>query len=227
MDISSLISSNLEIEQEPRNDLYYGLYNLRVSLHIPHGHFLRGRDHRDLKKYITWRRMTKANRWPNSADVTEQQETDLLDLLSWIQNEPAEFKLVFFSDCLHFYTNDPDLVPRLAALPWHCHCRITQVQRKTTERDVMVLRHPRARYRTYLRERTMDLSHIQCFTDFVLTRDDVRINDSLRRLLTGPYKVRWMGSNHFVEYDDPGIELLLHMIMPSGFRRTYRLEQAK
>ena len=125
---------------------------------------------------------------------------------------------------LYVYTNDQNLIGRMERTGVGRLVETTQAQ-IAGKPGTLILKNPRYRYRTYLRELRLEPHVADSVQNFLSNQQSVRLSPSLKWWIDqGYYRAL---SYYFIDHDDPGVLTMLSMIDPRLIRKTVPITAAK
>lgn len=186
-----------------------------MCFHLPGVECLRGLNERRTRVSLNWRRAV-------SYTLVAQFEAALLDMLSRLQSRRDDCKLIFYRDWAYIYANDQAWLDELGDLPYLRS--VTKSQARVCLPDnTVLLKSPRNKLRTYLRESRLDRDQVSRLSRFVTTHNEIfRPSPGLVACLGRPYP--YLSRHYFLDHDDPKDLLLLQLVLPGMVRATLPIQ---
>lgn len=186
-----------------------------MCFHLPGVECLRGLDERRTRSNLNWRRTL-------SYSIVAQYETALLDMLPRLQGQRDHCKLIFYRDWAYVYTNDRAWLDQLSSLPY-MRCVTKTQARVCLPNDVVLLKTPHHKLRTYFRESRLDRDQVLRLSRFVTTHSEVfRPSPGLVACLARDYS--YLSRHHFLDHNDHKDLLLLQLALPGMIRATLPIQ---
>jgi hypothetical protein len=198
---------------EHRSQLYYGKYQYVIAIQYQGTRYLRSLDPQLI-----------ANRYQHFWGLADMPLHELVDLASQLTQLGTEFKRVCGWDTMHFYSNNAGLFDRLSKL---AEMQVTDYRtaKVTLEKNKLLLKNPRYKYRSYCREFRVDIEKSQEFLQFVICRGDYLNLDSgtIRRLTTNRYYYPF-ARHSYIQHNSLMDITMIEMVLPGLIRKTMTVE---
>lgn len=214
------------LKSEDKQNLYYNKYKYKATVRSPNLNLIQwcstfedfmkklgdsgaSRFQYRRAKDMTWTELHKTesiinfrNRIKKRFDVTTRQEHDTLG----------------------FYSNDLDLLKEIWA--FSPDSTITEVN--VMPAGVLTFaREPKHQYRVYLKGDKISLEMRDDLTVYLHRTNDAHPCNALKCWLIRDYRHPYLYSNekHFIDYDEPAVLTMLHLICPKLVGKSYKLER--
>lgn len=212
----------LKIKTEARDRLYYRDYQYSAQFHLPHASAIRTLSHKAIDKFAEFRSArSKMNLWQGAVEPEQVQR--LYRVCDMFQAFREPYKKMVYNSHVYFYTscledlesvyNHPDVSHFFAAKADVC-----------LPLDVVLLKEPKHKFRTYLKERWIPDDQTPVLRKFLLNRENLYGFTPLfkSRLIAWD---RFYTLNHFfIDHDDPKDLLMLELVVPGLIRKTMPIQ---
>lgn len=151
--------------------------------------------------------------------ISPDNVINLRDMWHRLQSVRDQIKLVVSFDCVYVYSNDPGLLTQLASAEY-TDSRYGQQALVTLPRDVVCIKNPKFKYRSYFRDKTLTQEQFDQLKSFLASRKDCY---GITKSLQGNLKyARWpfLQRHWFVEHNDPKDITMLSLVCPGVIRKT-------
>ena len=212
--MSTLAPSNTE----NRGDLYYGQYLYQARFFLPEASCLRDLNHKTIEQTITWR-----IRWDKRFEDLKIQTQNLHIVCDQLLALKNPYKKVIYQNWVYIYTSEFADIVNLSLGPMTL--RGTVQVNVVHAKDSVGLKHPKHKFRTFVRTHKPTKEQIYSLSAFVTAAgQDLRPSPSLRDFLT-KQRYAWMQDHHFIDYNDPSMLTALALINPRLIRKTMPIVQ--
>ena len=223
-----------KIEADHRSSWYYDQYEWCVTINIAEANCLRYLDPGQFESAIR-----NAKHWAENDRWTDRswsiaKETALRETRDCLLAETESFKTVVSSNTVSIYTNHPDLADRLVNLDNDgVRLRLVRQAAITRPANVVQLRESQYGYRTYFRERRINLEQRNMLANFLNSRQDtLRVSTALDNWVNGKFigYVRnrsYSRAHYFVDHDHPNEGTMLSLVLPRIVRKTMPIQTTK
>ena len=222
--------------QEHRRSGYHGRWTWAIAWNQAEVSALRnGLDAPSVQHVMNIRRQWRRQHggfW-HSTEITDQVQDRVLRLAAWLDDPALDYKLVLYSDRIMIYTNEQATVEnlvRFVAQLTMSQIEIKQAQITVPADVIMMQREHDYQYRTYLRSKKLDgpvrTALLNWLTD---KQSQVQASGSLLDFLRGTRRTRWYRNDrtweyHFIDHNDPKLELWICMFCPDLVRKTMSIQ---
>lgn len=224
--------SELTFKTQIRNSLYYGQYEYAGRFYLENSSCLRNLDLEQVQSRI---RMRKYNQLPSQADFDIENILDLRERLTHNFQQPN--KRISNYDHMYLYTNNLLQLQNIMSAQYLTKKSISCAQ-VSLPSNVVLLKNPKHQYRTYFKEKWLEINHGVALAKFLLSRQDcygytpgfkyhlTQYNKITRyNKMPASYVRRFcLRSHYFVDHDSPGDALMLAMICPGIVRKTLPIQ---
>lgn len=165
----------------------------------------------------------------NLINVTDEDISDLHDLLDFFLQDSRDKKTVFSTHYLYFYTNDLDLLQDLSD-------RISSTNSGKVIESYRVdlvgqpgsvgLKDPKHQYRTYFKHRQLSEKQAVTIKRFLDSQTEIKLSPTLRSW-TNTQNWFYSSANYFFDHDDMGVVYMLALINPDIIRKTMPIISTK
>jgi len=226
MVLSGSQMSELTFKTQIRNSLYYGQYEYAGRFYLENSSCLRNLDLEQVQSRIRYR---KYNQLPSQADFDIENILDLRERLTHNWAQPN--KRISNYDDMYLYTNNLLQLQNIMSAQYLTKKSISRAQ-VSLPSNVILLKNPKHQYRTYFKEKWLEINHGVALAKFLLSRRDcygytpgfeyhlTRYN----KMPTGNIGRLCLRSHYFVDHDSPGDALMLSMICPGIVRKTLPIQ---
>jgi len=224
-----------KIESDHRSSLYYDQYEWCVTVNIAEANCLRNLEQKRFDQAIL-----NAKRWCQeivsyaqlpSERWTYEKEQALREARDCLLAETEPFKTVVSYNTVCIYTNHLVLADHLEADGFEL--RLVRQARLTKPANVVQLRESQYAYRTYFRERRINLEQRNMLANFLNSRrDTLRVSTALDNWVNSKFigYVRnhsYSRAHYFVDHDHPNEGTMLSLVMPGIVRKTMPIQTTK
>jgi len=206
----------MKFKKIAKNSLFYNQYKYCITWHLPHAHMLRQTSMPSLLERL-YIRNSNVHLYYKSPVKDHEQEA-LIETCEYLNSQPNPFRKSVNSSTMWIYTNHPDDFKHLGAIEGSRveYCTEADV---CLQPGVVTLNNPQHQYRTYFKDRWLSREQLASVVRYFSTRSDqFRMAPSFQDLVAG--RRMWMTSNHFVDHNEPGAELLINLACPGLVRKT-------
>ena len=224
-----------KIESDHRSSLYYDQYEWCVTFNIAEANCLRNLDQKQFEQALRnakrWRQEIVSYAQLPSERWTDAKEQDLRLARDCLLAETEPFKTVVSYNTVCIYTNHLVLANHLETYGFKLPLVRQAVISKPA--NVVQLRESQYAYRTYFRERRINLEQRNMLANFLNSRKDtLRVSPALDNWVNGKFigYVRnhsYSRSYYFVDHDHPNEGTMLSLVMPGIVRKTMPIETTK
>jgi len=225
-----------KVEEDHRSSLYYAQYEWCVTINISEAHCLR-----DLRPARFEAALRNAKSWSEQDRFGQHfqswgpiKENALRETRDVLLSETAPFKTVVSFNTVSIYTNRLKLADRLVNLG-NDEVRMRLVRQAVISKPagVIQLQESQYAYRTYFRERRINLDQRNMLANFLNSRrDTLRVSPALDNWVNGKFigyirNHSYSRSYYFVDHDHPNEGTMLSLVMPGIVRKTMPIETTK
>jgi hypothetical protein len=223
-----------KVEVDHRSSLYYDQYQWCITINISEASCLRYLDASKFENAIR-----NAKYWAEKDVWTDRawsvtKETALRETRDVLLAETHPFKTVVSFNTVCIYTNRRKLADRLVNLG-NDEVRMRLVRQAVISKPagVIQLQESQYAYRTYLRERRINLDQRNMLANFLNSRKDtLRVSPALDNWVNGKFigyirNHSYSRSYYFVDHDHPNEGTMLSLVLPGIVRKTMPIETTK
>jgi hypothetical protein len=182
---------------------------------------------------IQTKHWAEKDKWTDRA-WTGTKETALRETRDVLLSETAPFKTVVSFNTVSIYTNHRKLADRLVNLG-NDEVRMSLVRQAVISKPagVIQLQESQYAYRTYLRERRINLEQQNMLANFLSSRrDTLRVSPALDNWVNGKFigyirNHSYSRSYYFVDHDHPNEGTMISLVLPGIVRKTMPIETTK
>jgi len=224
-----------KIESDHRSSLYYDQYEWCVTVNIAEANCLRNLEQKRFDQAILnakrWRQEIVSYAQLPSERWTYEKEQALREARDCLLAETEPFKTVVSYNTVCIYTNHLVLADHLEADGFEL--RLVRQARLTKPANVVQLRESQYAYRTYFRERRINLEQRNMLANFLNSRrDTLRVSTALDNWVNSKFigYVRnhsYSRAHYFVDHDHPNEGTMLSLVMPGIVRKTMPIQTTK
>ena len=223
-----------KIESDHRSSLYYDQYEWCVTFNIAEANCLRYLDSKKFEQALRnakkWRQEMSYAQLP-SERWTDEKEQDLREARDCLLAETEPFKTVVSCNTVCIYTNHLVLADHLEADGFEL--RLVRQAMVSKPANVVQLRESQYAYRTYFRERRINLEQRNMLANFLNSRrDTLRVSTALDNWANGNFigyirNHSYSRAHYFVDHDHPNEGTMLSLVMPGIVRKTIPIQTTK
>jgi hypothetical protein len=223
-----------KVEVDHRSSLYYDQYQWCITINISEASCLRYLDASKFENAIR-----NAKYWAEKDVWTDRawsvtKETALRETRDVLLAETHPFKTVVSFNTVCIYTNRRKLADRLVNLG-NDEVRMRLVRQAVISKPagVIQLQESQYAYRTYLRERRINLEQQNMLANFLSSRrDTLRVSPALDNWVNGKFigyirNHSYSRSYYFVDHDHPNEGTMISLVLPGIVRKTMPIETTK
>jgi len=224
-----------KVQLDHRSSLYYAQYEWCITINISEANCLRYLDLAQFERAIRnakhWRQEIVSYAQLPSERWTDAKEQALRLARDCLLAETEPFKTVVSYNTVSVYTNRPVLADRLEADGFEL--RLVRQARVTKPANVVQLRESQYAYRTYFRERQINLEQRNMLANFLNSRrDTLRVSTALDNWVNGKFigyirNHSYSRAHYFVDHDHPNEGTMLSLVMPGIVRKTMPIQTTK
>ena len=226
-------SSLYNVEKAQRSSLFYDQYRWCITINISEASCLRYLDADKFERAIINAKYWAENdRWTDRT-WTRTKETALRETRDVLLAETTSFKTVVSFNTVSIYTNRRKLADRLVNLGNdEVHMRLVRQAVISKPAGVIQLQESKYAYRTYFRERRINLDQRDMLKNFLESRQDtLRVSPALSDWVNGNVgyilNLNYSRSHYFVDHDHPNEGTMLSLVLPGIVRKTMPIETTK
>jgi hypothetical protein len=223
-----------KVEVDHRSSLYYNQYEWCITINMSEASCLRYLETvRFEAAIIQTKHWAEKDKWTDRA-WTGTKETALRETRDVLLSETAPFKTVVSFNTVSIYTNHRKLADRLVNLG-NDEVRMSLVRQAVISKPagVIQLQESQYAYRTYLRERRINLEQQNMLANFLSSRrDTLRVSPALDNWVNGKFigyirNHSYSRSYYFVDHDHPNEGTMISLVLPGIVRKTMPIETTK
>jgi hypothetical protein len=212
----------LEIKTEARDRLYYKDYHYSAQFYLQNAAALRYLRHDVIDDYVFHRKGLSAyNSWNRAVTTANEQQLHNICNLFLAFREP--FKKMVYHSHIYFYTNCLEDLESVAKHPDVTHFQAAKAD-VCLPHDVVLLKEPKHKYRTYLKERWIPDDQTPILRKFLLNRENLYGFTPLFKHRLKEWERFYTMSHFFIDHDDPKDLLMLEMVVPGLIRKTMPIQ---
>lgn len=218
--------SKKQIKSVSRDKLFFGQYNYSLCIRLEEAPMLNSRTHQELDDRIRWR----AESIYRSRMLPEFVKKNLHTALTLINQHRDCVKITTSWNVMYVYASDLNILDQFSKLPG---ASVQYAQQAVVDRplDVVLLKDPKWKYRSYLREGFLNDSEPEILKKFLDSRKDQFGITKWFDTKLGPtapangfrYGV-WLNRQNFIDHDDPKDLLMLALAIPGIVRKTVPIQ---
>lgn len=219
--------SSLKFKQVTKDKLFYNVFNYVVRFTLLELSCLRHLDHQMADDILTarakWRKNIRAS-FGIDKTITQENRDNLHKLLDEILAIKSDYKFVISHNTGYIYTNDLKVLDKFYNLDYvkRQQCSQAVVNRPL---DTIKRKNPQHLHRSYLRfTKTSELERKSLLSFLQAQGKDVKISPAFNKFLHQDYKLTL--DHYFIDYNDPGIIVMLSLIKPNLIRKTLAIIKA-
>ena len=224
-----------KIEADHRSSLYYDQFEWCVTFNIAEANCLRNLAQKQFEQALhnakKWRQEIVSYAQLPSERWTDAKEQALREARDCLLAETEPFKTVVSYNTVCIYTNHPVLADHLQADGFEL--RLVRQAMLTKPANVVQLRESQYAYRTYFRERRINLEQRNMLANFLNSRrDTLRVSTALDNWVNGKLlgyirNHSYSRTHYFVDHDHPNEGTMISLVLPGMVRKTMPIETTK
>lgn len=222
-----------------KDRLFYNQFEYAIGFQLDEVSCLRELNHAYIDTMIERRRAWREvahQRWQKgnntvgnilsrrTREITDCTVSDLHELADCLLGSKVDYKLVVSANYAHVYANDQTLINQLSDLP--------SLRQKTYSRavvtrpkDTIRLKHPRHKFRSYLKSTKISQEQKKHLTDFLSLQNEIRTSPALDGWILTPF-CRTQ-DYFFIDHDEMNWLTMLSLVRPGLVRKTMQIIPAK
>jgi hypothetical protein len=221
-----------------RDRYYYDQWQYGMTFYLPEASCLRELDHEAIEVTLEGRRrwrQIQQQRWQRGQtilastrqyhEITNKISDDLHVVARVLIENSNKFKIVVSINTVWIYTNEQDLLTKLADLSCIKEISFTEAVIKKP-RNVILLKKPKHTHRSYFRHKKITQQQKHTLVQFLENHQNfVRLSPSLLDWMDN----RFFRAQDYFFVDHTGVNWLtmLSLVCPDIIRKTMQIEQAK
>jgi hypothetical protein len=215
-----LDSPMLEIKTAPRDRLYYKDYHYSAQFYLPHAPAIRSLKHKGIDEYVSYRQGYTTS-WNRPVNIENTLLLHTMCDLFLAFREPH--KRMVYQSHVYFYTNCLEDLESIANHPGVKFFEATKAD-VCLPLDVVLLKEPKHKYRTYLKERWIPDEQTPILRKFLLNRQNLYGFTPLFKSRLTHWDRFYTLSHFFIDHDDPKDLLMLELVVPGLIRKTMPIQ---
>jgi hypothetical protein len=219
-----------------KDRLFYDQYEFCIKFHLEEVSCLRTLDHahidRMIERRIAWRSVSQTlysrplvTQLSNQSNViTETTVKNLHILADALLTAATNFKLVVSAFTGYVYTNNLELIDKVAQLPGICN---TEYSRAVVGRpkNTIQLKDPKYQWRSYFKLSKLTHEQKTQLQNFLTNQPDIRLSPGLRQWIKT--KFTRTQDYFFIDYNESLWLTMLALVQPGLIRKTLEIIPAK
>lgn len=214
------VSPTLELKTEARDRLYYRDYHYSAQFYLKNASALRTLRHDVIDEYIAHREYMSVS-WSKAVSTENARQLHNVCDMFLAFKEPYK-KLVYHSH-IYFYTSCVEDIETAGNHPNIKYFSATKAD-VCLPPDVVLLKEPKHKYRTYLKERWIPEGQTPVLRKFLLNRENLYSMTPLFKSRLAAWDRFYTMSHFFIDHDDPKDLLMLEMVVPGLIRKTMPIQ---
>lgn len=208
------------VKSSPRSNLYYKEYSYAIQFYIRDASALRTLSHKNIENYIDRRYPDKRNhnRWGEPAPSQTELE-NLFNMCDRLLNTIEPYKKIVCHNYLYIYSNNLDDLNNITSAPYMT-CKIATQADVCLPENVVLLKDPKRKFRTYLKERWIPEGQTPVLRKFLLNRTDSYDFTPLFKSRLETWDRFYTMGHFFIDHDDPRDLVMLDLVVPGLIRKT-------
>ena len=215
-----LDSPMLDIKSVPRDRLYHKDYHYSAQFYLQNASALRTLGHDVINDYAAHRQYMSSS-WNKALSKENIQLLHNVCDLFLAFREP--FKKMVYHSHVYFYTNCLEDLESIANCPGVRFFEVTKAD-VCLPLDVVLLKEPKHKYRTYLKERWIPDEQTPILRKFLLNRQNLYGFTPLFKSRLTQWDRFYTLSHFFIDHDDPKDLLMLELVVPGLIRKTMPIQ---
>lgn len=223
--------SSLKVKPVETSQLFFGQYKYSIRFDLPELGVIRGLNLDSIDEIVKER-----NRWrqeskrlygyvTNPRAIDNAMKQNLRDMCELLLLHRDQIKVVISFDRGYVYTNNFDLVKRIAGEQM---LDKVQVREATTvcAPGTLVRIDPQWSHRTYFKSRAINETQRKSLVEYLRSRENVRLSPGLTAWVkdrTNGWWINWTHAHFFIDHNNDGEVLFLNMVSPNITGRTLQI----
>ena len=210
---------DLDIRQEPRNQLFFDQYQYRMQFRLGYAWCMRSYDHDDLDQRL----QNYRGKYPSPPVADPDATANLHHMCDLLRGLPDSCKKMIQYDRVFLYTNDLEIIEDMSQVGYISQIKIGQAV-MVYPKDTVMQVNPVHQYRTFLKSRYWDLDTSARVKKFLLGRQELfQITRSFRQKLERPGRLVTQ-DHHFLDHDSTDFLLMLSLVCPEIISKTLPIQ---
>lgn len=212
------------IKSAPRSSLYYRDYCYATQFYIRDASSLRTLTHQGIINYVKHRYSNRnwSDRWGEPGPTDSQME-NLFDMCDRLLACKEPYKKMVYYNHVYLYSNSLEDLEHIAAAPYIDLESVTQADVCLPD-NVVLLKEPKRKFRTYLKDRWIEESQSPILRKFLLSRRDCYDFTPLFKNRLETWDRFYTMSHFFIDHDDPKDLMMLELVCPGLIRKTMPIQ---
>lgn len=225
-----LTNSNLKIDIQSRNKLYYGQYKYCLQFYFPELSAIRGKTHSGVDHALdsrAWaRQINFGGSWRYGAtipEITDELRADCHLLCSFFINLKNNHKLTISMDTGYFYTNNLQDITDLLNFPQIMMEKLKEAVTDIPENSIVVKSSEHS-LRTYFKSQHLSSTEQKNnFKELLYNQDEIRLSPGLNDWFIRYEFSKYIADNYFIDHNDTGILTLISLVCPIKIKHTLNI----
>lgn len=216
------VSPMFEIKTDPRDRLYYRDYHYSAQFYLQNASAIRVLAHKVIDDYVYHRKgLNSYSNW--NREVTAANEQQLHNVCDLFLSFREPFKKLVYHSHIYFYTNCMEDLESVSKHPDIAYFQVAKAD-VCLPHDVVLLKEPKRKYRTYLKERWIPDEQTPLLRKFLLSRENLYGFTPLFKHRLESWDRFYTMSHFFIDHDDPKDLLMLELVVPGLIRKTMPIQ---
>lgn len=223
--------SSLKVKTVETNQLFFNQYQYSVRFDLPELGIIRGLHLNSIDQLVKerneWRQQHKRNygfglNMHQISDTTKENLRDMCELLS---QHRSQIKFVISFDRGYVYTNDFDLIKRIAGKQTVTRVQVQEAKTICAPGTIALIE-PKWSHRTYFKSRSISVEQRHALTEYLKSRENVRLSPGLTAWVkdrANNWWINWTHAHFFIDHNNDGEVLFLNMVSPNITGRTLQI----
>lgn len=223
--------SSLKVKTVETNQLFFNQYQYNVRFDLRELGILRGL-HLDkidqlVKERNEWRQQNKRlyGYVARNYEITDRMKEDLRDMCELLLQHRDQIKFVVSFDRGYVYTNNFDLIKRIAGKQSVDRVQIKEAKVICAPGTVARV-DPTWSHRTYFKSRAISQEQRKSLAEYLQGRENVRLSPGLTAWVkdrANNWWINWTHAHFFIDHNNDGEVLFLNMVSPNITGRTLQI----
>jgi len=223
--------SSLKVKTVETNQLFFNQYQYSVRFDLLELGIIRGLylDKIDqlVKERNEWRRQNKRfyGHVASMHEITDATKENLRDMCELLSQHRDHIKFVISFDRGYVYTNDFDLIRRIAGKQSVTRVQVQQAKPVCAPGSLARI-DPKWSHRTYFKSRSVSVEQRNALTEYLKSRENVRLSPGLSAWVkdkANNWWINWTHAHFFIDHNNDGEVLFLNMVAPNITGRTLQI----
>jgi hypothetical protein len=203
-----------------RDRLFFDQYRYSICFVLEEASCLRAPDSQTVLKNIEWRNHSR-QRWNHGQGTIEPAiVTNLMHMWDQLDPSTSAVKFTVSFNRVYVYGHDPVVLGRIACQDY-TNVLYAQEALITRPRDIVVKKNPAFCFRSYFRDKSLELDQAEKLRNFLTSRREIYgFTECLKQHMERRYKWFYLQRYEWIEHNSMADLTMLSLICPGIIRKT-------